>query len=224
VTIRFDTADAAWLSAYAHLLSGVSELVLAVRPTEAIARVTEARDAMAALGGPASDPSGMDAQFGAVVDGVAMVLLALDGQPDPARTRAARAHLLAVVADNRVFWDRVARETDDEAEWIPNKRQVSATGLPFPPETGALWLAVLADAEAVLEGRRLVPFWRLGAGAGVDLRALLEDPPALSLAGLAQGADLLPYMREGPLADGRNLWLFAALVQGDGALYAVVLN
>src|SRR5690606_9949702 len=27
ITIRFDTADAAWLSAYAHLLSGISETI-----------------------------------------------------------------------------------------------------------------------------------------------------------------------------------------------------
>ncbi|NCO87268.1 MAG: hypothetical protein GW886_11635 [Rhodobacterales bacterium] len=51
VSVRFDTADAAWLAAYAHLLSGLPETVLAFHPAEAIARVTEGRAAMAALDG-----------------------------------------------------------------------------------------------------------------------------------------------------------------------------
>lgn len=223
VTIRFDTADAAWLAAYAHLLSGVSEGVLAVAPAQAIGRVTEARDAMAALA-PAPDPFGLDAQFGQYADLIATVVFALEGQPDPMRTRALREHLLAVVAENRRFWQLVAREGDDEAEWIPNKRQASATGLPFPPETGERWLAVLADAEALLNGDLLLPHWRLGPGAGVDLRALLMDPPPLDPVGLAQGAALVPFMRAGRVVDGESVALFAALMQGDAALYAVVLN
>jgi hypothetical protein len=149
----------------------------------------------------------------------------VEGPLDPARTRAARDHLLATVRDNRAFWTLVPQETDNDREWIPNKRQQSATGLPFPPETGPLWLAVLSDAEAVLRGDLLIPFWRLEPGAGFDLGAFLQDPPQdVDLAGLIQGATLLPYLREGPLASGQNLWRFAAMLQGDSALYMVMLN
>ena len=38
-SIRFDTADVAWLRAYTHLLSGLSSFVLAFDPTEAITKV-----------------------------------------------------------------------------------------------------------------------------------------------------------------------------------------
>jgi hypothetical protein len=146
-----------------------------------------------------------------------MALEALAGAPDPARTRAVRDGLLLVVAENRRFWRLVARETDDAAEWIPNKAQVSATGLPFPPDTGPVWLAVLDDAEAVLLGETLVPFWRVGPGAGLDLGAMLEDPPDLGLVGLVQGHALVPYLREGPLADGSSLRLFSEMVGRAGA-------
>ncbi|EYD76469.1 hypothetical protein Rumeso_01890 [Rubellimicrobium mesophilum DSM 19309] len=224
-TIRFDTADAAWLSAYAHLLSAISDGILAVDVSDAIARVTEARASFEALGLP---PPAYDFLFGddmaETADLVAMFVMAVEGQPDPARTRAARDHLLAVVQDNRRFWSLVPREADNDREWIPNKRQQSATGLPFPPDTGARWLAVLSDAEAVLKGELLIPFWRVGPGAGLDLNALLENPPELDVASMIQGATFVPYLKAGRLADGRNLRFFESLVQGDSALYAVMLN
>lgn len=224
-TIRFDTADARWLSAYAHLLAGASEAILATDPTEAIARVLEGRAAFEALGlpPPASDFT-LDGMFGDTADLAAMFVMAAEGPLDPARTRAARDHWLATVEDNRAFWTLVAREGDNDREWIPNKRQESVTGLPFPPDTGALWLAVLGDAEAVLRGDRLIPFWRLGPGAGFDLGAFLEDPPVVDIAGLIQGATLLPYLRQGPLADGRNLWMFTSMLGGDSPIYMVMLN
>lgn len=224
-TIRFDTADARWLAAYAHLLSGVSEGLLATDPTEAITRVMDSRAAFAELGAavPGNDFT-LASQFGDIADLIAMFVMAAEGPLDPARTRAARDHLLAVVEENRRFWTLVARETDDDLEWIPNKNQQSATGLPFPPDTGTLWLAVLSDAEKVLRGELLVPHWRLGEGAGLDLAAFLEDPPVVDVAGLIQGAALLPYLRQGPLASGRNLAMFSALVQGDSGLYMVMLN
>ncbi len=223
--IRFDTADSRWLQAYAHLLSGVSETVLAVDPTEAIARVLDARAAFASLGEPVpGNDFTLDNQFGDWVDLAAMWIGAVEGPLDPVRTRAARDHLLAVVEENRRFWTLVPRETDNDSEWIPNKSQQSATGLPFPPDTGPRWLAVLSDAEAILRGDLLIPYWRLGPGAGFDLGAFLENPPEIDVAGLVQGATLLPYFRQGPLANGRNLWMFTAMMQGDSALYMVMLN
>ncbi|HVG47536.1 MAG TPA: hypothetical protein VM899_05295 [Rubellimicrobium sp.] len=224
-TIRFDTADAAWLSAYAHLLSGISEGILALGPSDAIARVTEARAQFETLGLP---PPSYDYLFGGdmgeTADLVAMFVMAVEGQPDPVRTRAARDHLLATVQDNRRFWTLVPREGDNDREWIPNKNQQSATGLPFPPDTGARWLAVLSDAEGVLKGDLLVPFWRVGPGAGLDLHAALENPPELDLAGMIQGATFAPYLKAGRVADSRNLQLFDALLRGDSALYVAMLN
>lgn len=224
-TIRFDTADARWLSAYAHLLAGVSEGILATDPTEAIARVVASREAFAALGTPPpSNGFTLGTQFGDTADLIAIFVMAVEGPLDAGRTQAMRDHLLATARDNRRFWTVVPREADNDREWIPNKAQTSATGLPFPPDTGPMWLAVLSDAEAVLRGDLLIPHWRLGEGAGFDLGAFLQDPPVVDLAGAIQGATLLPYLRRGPLASGRNLWLFTTMIQGDSALYMVMLN
>ncbi|TNC51871.1 hypothetical protein FHG66_03405 [Rubellimicrobium rubrum] len=224
-TIRFDAADSAWLSAYAHLLSAMSEAVLALGPTDGIARVLEARATFDSLGRPKSGTEfTLEAQGGQWVDLAAMWIMAIEGQPDPVHTRALRDHLLAVVSENRRFWSLVPREQDNNQEWIPNKNQTSATGLPFPPGTGARWLAVLRDGERILQGELLIPYWRVGSQAGLNLAALFENPPEIDIAGVIQGATLLPYLEEGPIADGQSLQLFGELVQGDSPLYAVLLN
>lgn len=223
--IRFDTADAAWLSAYAHLLAGVSETFLAFGPAEAIDKVRDAIPQLRAFN-PNPDPYdySYDAQFSNYVDVAAMFLGAIEGQPDVTRSRAAHAHFLSMITDNQVFWDRVAQEQDNEAEWIPNKLQTSALPIIFPPETGAAWRLVLADAAAVLNGEMLIPHWRMGSGAGIDLAMLMQNPPPVDIIGMIQGADLLPYARTGRVMSWDSLARFDQMVQGDAGLFMVILN
>lgn len=225
MVVRFDTADAAWLRAYAHLLAGISDTIRAIGPTDPIARVMATAQGFADLAGPPvpGRAFGM-ATYQAELDLIAMIVFALEQTPDPVLSRSAHAHFLAMIADNRRFWSDVARETDDDAEWIPNKNQRAALGLPFPPETGTRWLAVLSDAEKVLTGDLLIPYWRLGPGAGLDVGALFTDPPPLDPIGLIQGETLLPYARTGPLADTDALRQFEALIGGNAGLYMVMLN
>ncbi len=226
LTVRFDTADAAWLSAYAHLLSGVSDVVLAFSPTAAITRVLEATATMEAMTpgvrNMADDYLFNDADD--ALDLIAIFIGALEQQPDVELSRAAHAHFLAMIADNRTFWTRVAQEQDNELEWIPNKRQQSVLPIAFPKDTGARWQAELADAEGLLTGRLLIPYWRLGDGAGINLAKLFQDPPEMDVAGLIQGHTLVPYMEKGQLISGTNLMMFNEMVSGDAGLFMVVLN
>lgn len=222
--VRFDTADAAWLSAYTHLLQGFAGLARAYAPAGAVDRILSARDRMHALWGDTPPTNAWDMLFGRQVDRVAIILTALAQQPEAALTREAHGHLLAMIADNRRFWALVADETDNAAEWVPNDRQTSALGLPMQPGTGAHWLAVLAEAERLLQGEVLAPHWRYGAEAGIDVKALFETPPAIDLATMIQGEGFLPYARKGPLISLAAWEEFTGLVQGDGLLYAVFLN
>ena len=223
-TVRFDTADAAWLAAYTHFLSAVGEVVLAFDPTEQIQRVQDASTAMAALGGGSNYGNAYDMQFGTEIDLAAMAYFSLQQQPDPAHTRAARAHLLGMIRQNRIFWARVDAETDNFAEWIPNARQTSALGITVPPETGATWQAVLADAEDLLEGRKLLPFWRMKTGAGINLKRLLDDPIPVDIVEWLHGIALLRYAENGERVSIENWRLFRSLVRGDAMLFAIWLN
>ncbi len=219
VTVRFDTADAAWLSAYAHLLSGFAEVVVALHPTERIGAVLADTEALAAFGTVPGK--------GFFTDGVDMVTAligAIETQPDPDHSRAAHAHFLAMIRDNRTFWARVAAETDNAAEWIPNAAQTTALPLTFPPQTAEVWGEVLSEAEEVLEGRRLIRHWRMDFEHGVNLRAFMENPPELDVIGMIQGRTFLPYIERGPVMDGAALRRFEAMMSGQAGLFMVLLN
>ena len=223
--VHFDAADVQWLAAYTHLLSAVSEFVLAFDPTDIIADVMASRSAMAEIKGSLPPTRyGYLTGFEQWIDAVAMVYGALNGAPERKRIMAARDHLLAMIDRNRAFWALVAEETDNSFEWIPNASQEAALGFSLPDETGAVWQDVLEDAEAVLKGDLLVPHWRAEPGGGINVAALVADPPAFDIVTWVQGAGLVPYMEKGPLVTDENLVLFSRMFQGDAILYMVLLN
>lgn len=221
--IRFDTADAAWLAAYTHLLQGLTGVILAYDPTVALERMMSAR---ATMGSFSSEPAqnGFDRDIGEFVDAAFVVIEALDQPPDAAAMASARENLLAMVAQNRRFWALVARETDNDREWLPNDAQQSALGIAVPPGTGAQWMAVLADLEAILTGELLVPYWRVAGAGGVDVGAMFTRPAAIDLAGWIQGADAVPYLRAGPVADGASWRAFEEMMAGEAMLMSLFLN
>lgn len=222
--ITFDSADAAWLSAYTHFLSGVTNLALAYNPEPAIQRVQDSSAAIYALWGDTPPTNALDMMFGRQADRAAMVLHALAQTPDPALTRKAHGHLLAMITENRRFWSLVDAETDSTGEWVPNDRQTSALGIVMPPGTGERWQAVLADAEKLLTGDLLIPHWRFGAEAGINLRKLFENPVPLDLVTVIQGEGLLPFAEKGPRASPFAWNEFTRLVEGDAMLFALFLN
>ena len=226
LTIQFDTADAAWLSAYAHLLSGVSETLMALDPTEAIDRVLAARTAFHEISPLPTDQRGWfsPADFADWLDLMAIHAFAMDQPVDVTHSRAAHAHFLGMIEDNKIFWARVAAETDNTSEWIPNSNQTSALPLPFPPDLGDRWQAVLQDAEALLNGELLLPFWRVGSDAGLNLAEMFQNPPQFEPVSVIHGEVLLPYVEYGPLVTRQNLIQFERLVVGRSGLFMIILN
>jgi hypothetical protein len=223
-SIRFDTADAAWLSAYTHFLSAFASVAEAYDFPAALGRVQTAAAALDALQGTTPPSNALDMLFGRQVDRVAIILHAMASAPDPAAATRAHEHLLSMIRDNRRFWSLVEAETDNASEWVPNERQVSGLGIIMPPGTGERWQAVLADAEGVLTGTLLVPHWRLGVEAGIDVSLMFKNPPALDLVAMVQGEGFLPFARKGPVVSSQSWRDFERLVSGDAMLFAVFLN
>lgn len=223
-TIRFDVADAAWTAAYADLLGAICAMVQAYDPTAPIARVLQARTAMEEFGPLSPDPILGSATPLDAVDLVAMVLDTLNQTPNTAHMARAKQHLRDMVALNRDFWIRVATETDNNHEWLPNDAQHSALGLPVPPGTGSAWLAVLDDLDALLTGQKLVPYWRVSGSGGVDISAMFDDPRPIDLIGWVQGWAALPYLKQGPLVTPDSLNAFDTLMSGQTMLFALYLN
>ncbi len=221
LVVRFDAADAAWLSAYTHVLSGVANTILTYDPAASIDRALATKVAFGQTPEP-EYPSYFN--FEDFADAFAMLEGAVNQPPDAARATAAKGHFLAMIADNRRFWAAVATETDNALEWIPNDKQTSALGITLPPGTGDTWLGVLADGEALLQGRLLIPYWRGAAGQGLNLARMFDDPAPMSITGWFQGWAAVPYLEKGPVIDGASLSQFEALMGGDAGLMMVFLN
>jgi hypothetical protein len=219
--VRFDAADAAWLTAYTHLLGGISETVVAYDPTAAITRMQDTRAALGLAPGQYSlDYYGIDE----AADAISIILGALDQQPDATRLASAHAHFLQMIAENRRFWGMVVQETDNDREWLPNDAQQSALGLTLPPGTGEMWMAVLSDGEALLNGKALIPYWRSAEGRGINLKRMFTEPAAIDLAGWFQGYAAVPYLEEGRTVSGDSWLAFEQMLAGDALLFTVFLN
>ncbi len=225
-TIRFDGADAAWLSAYTHLLGGLSDTILAYDPTTPITRINDARAAMSKLGTLTPDPifgigggSSMDA-----VDYFAITLATLNQPPNKDRMGSAQSHLLAMVTDNRRFWSEVVLETDNADEWLPSDTQKSSLGIELPPGTGPMWLGVLSDIEALVKGDKLVPYWRINGPAGVNVGRMFTDPRPIDLAAWIQGEAAVPYLETGDLISMQNWGAFEQMMSGQAMLFTLFLN
>lgn len=229
--VRFDAADAHWLRAYTHLIEGMSLLILAFDPQPALSgrialaaaldrQFAEPPDQMA----PAPQMDAEARHFGPMVDRIAVVVQTLRNRPDAAKIAEAVAHWQAMIDANRDFWQAVATETDDDREWIPNDDQQAALGFSLPPGAGDAWLAVLADAEKVLDGRLLIPFWRFAPGHGIDLKSWFDDPGPVELVDWLQGSAALPHARAGLTVSDDNWTRFTTLFGGGAGLYMVLFN
>ena len=226
-TIRFDTADAEWLNAYVHAVAGMAEFALALDPTPAVEAVNEGRNALANLGVISDTPFLGD---DTIIDSIAAVLLTLQGQADRDRTRAALAHFEAMIAHNRVFWDEVGQETDNDREWLPNENQTAAFGVAVNGETALAWQGVLDEIDAILQGELLIPYWRVSnrrgaaTGVGLNIRRILEQPGDMDLVLWIQGAAAAPYLEQGELADMRAWRQFLSMTPGNSMLFAFWFN
>lgn len=226
LVIDFDFSDAAWLTAYTHMLSGTSDMVLAFAPATIIDQILGGGARLDAISN--SDDPGFTGDDARWVDLITALIRVLEQQPDAELTQSARLHLLSMVGENRTFWQRVGAETDQAREWIPNDTQRSGLGIEFPSGTGSSWLAVLDDLEALLEGELLAPHWRLGwsesATHGVNLRTMLDTPQSFDVLGIVQGSGILYALEEGPVINSDSWDSFETLVGRQRGFFPFLLN
>ena len=226
--VRFDHADVAWLRGYCDLISAVLETSLAYDASGWWRHCAHLVFA---------DPEGVPPYLrtavpgrwsaGEVSDWVASVHHVSFPVRDADRLRKARRHLLAAVGHSRTMWDRIEAETDDDREWVPNPRQSSVTGLTVTAEQIVGFRAFLDQAEMLLNGKALAPFWRdfpVGEPTrGVNLKRVFEEPARFDLVEWIQGPGAEPFLEEGPISPtarwrdvrrrlGRNWLLFGVWV------------
>ncbi len=163
-------------------------------------------------------------QFSEIIDRIYVVLTALAQQPDKAHVTAAYAHWQQMIAHNRTFWTRVEAETDNGREWVPNPQQTAALPITIDPEVARTWQNILADAEAVLEGKLLIPHSLLPAGYGINLKSYVENPTPLELAASIQGIAFYEHVARGPTMSSFYWSRLARLTGGNAGNFALFFN
>lgn len=221
--IGFDRADVHWLNGYTHLLRALAEIMLAHDSEEFFNMLAPQFFAGAEVPGTKLD-SGQDGGFldpDRLADLIAAIHLAKFEVVEPKRMAAAHGHLLSMVKESRQCWEHALVETDDDREWIPNARQTSLTPLTVTNERILAWKRFLDEMEAVLEGDRLIPHWRVPQGVGIDLKRVFLEPRTLDVVMWVHGGAAVPYLEEGDTVTRETARTFNAAFQGRFLAFAV---
>jgi hypothetical protein len=226
--ITFDRGDVAWLRGYCHLLMTFAEVYLAHD-----ARLLFEHTAHLFFAKPTTpfpflkhNPKGIDdVDVGVIGDIVSFVHLLHFPVKEPGRMASALEHLDAMVALSRESWKSYLAETDDDHEWIPNPKQ--NTVMPMGKVTDEMvkgWLDFLDEAEAILAGKKLVPFWRGAGKKGVNLRRVFTKPREMDAIFWLQGTAAAPYLEDGPITQPEIWARLMRVFRGEFIGFAIWFN
>jgi hypothetical protein len=225
----FDRADAIWLRGYCRLLSAMLEFVLAYDWRDTFTKTAGVFYPNLRADGVVDDSSldnliGAEGSAAFFADIIAMIHEVRWPVADPARMGRARDNLKQVIALSRENWRGILAEKDDDREWVPSPLQ---TGGVFPAmqvtqERVDAWHAALNEFDAVLDGRLLVPHWRMEKG--INLRRVFEQPRPFDLVLWMTGHAAVPYLESGPVMSQRSWDLWQRVFQGNFFMFAVYFN
>jgi hypothetical protein len=227
--IAFDRGDVAWLRGYCHLLMAFTEAYLAydgqelfdysgpmffpkaVTPFPFLRRCGELK------------PDQWDQDE--ILDAIAMIHVIRLPVKEPERMKVALAHIESMIALSRESWKYILAETDNDHEWVPNPRQQSI--LPGGTVNGNMveaWMTFLDESEAILKGKKLIPFWRGGEERGVNLRRVFTEPRPFDLVLWVQGTAAAPYLEKGPVTNPETWRRLQNVFRGEFVGFALWFN
>jgi hypothetical protein len=229
--VKFDTGDAAWLAGYSHALMALCDFLLAhdfhATYDAAFHRFFPRSETPLASALAQPLPAGSmghllpDSQI--LADVIGLIHTINWPVTEPARMRAARQHLKSVLVASRRSWALILAETDDDREWLPNPRQTNvAIGQRVSQQQIDAWMMALDEADAILDGRTLIPHWRFSRG--IDLKMFFEEPQPFDLVMLLTGAGAVPYLRDGPIATPKRWGEITQAFEDNFFAYAFWFN
>lgn len=208
LTFRFDRADGFWLQGYAEFLMAQADFWLAHDFRNAFdgsfhmlfpRAKLPLQDALVPLDGGMS--GNMFASEWRFADFISLVHLVNWPVIEPQRRQAARRHLLEMIRLSREDWKAILAETDNDREWLPGPQQKGVnplTGLEVGEEQVQAWLATLTVAEDLLEGRVLLPHFRI-TGKGINMKRFFDEPKPFDLVLSITGPGIAPYLESGKI-------------------------
>jgi hypothetical protein len=167
--VCFDGGDVIWLRAYCHLLMGMADCYLAFDTEPGFELGTGSYFAR-----PRKRTPEKDAELKHQSDAAEVVV------KEPLRLGRARRHFVRVAELNHETWKLIRAEQDDDHEWLPSPKQKGVLGLPVRDSMIDGWLNIMSEFQAILEGKRLIPWYLTGRNQetrALNLKTFLDDPP-----------------------------------------------
>ena len=206
--IGFDRGDVHWLRGYCHFLCAWGELILAVDTQELFDCTAHLFFEKVAsphkfLQEEARDLEGLGRFDRALFsDIIAFIHLLRFPLKDADRVQASLRHLEAMIDQAQEMWTHYNAEMDNDNEWIPNPRQKGVMQISVTEPMVTAWLDTVGEAEQVVQGKKLIPFWRGdNPKRGVNLRRVFTEPTTLDPILWVQGTAATPYLEEGPITE-----------------------
>lgn len=224
LTVAFDRADAFWLRGYSHVLMALGEFLLAYDWHESFddsfhvffpKAHSPFQEALAPPG------EGMFSSEVAIADLISFLHIRWP-IAEPRRMRAVREHLKAMVSLSRDNWAAIMAETDNDREWIPNPSQKAITGTQITSDQIDAWHKVLDEFDALLDGDKLMPHWRMNQG--INLRKVFEKPTPFDLVLWITGPATMPYLEDGPILTSEEWEALTAGFEDSFGSYAIWFN
>ncbi|MEM7578848.1 MAG: hypothetical protein AAF316_03180 [Cyanobacteria bacterium P01_A01_bin.80] len=225
--IAFDAGDVVWLKGYCNLLSGMVQFVLAHDQSKLFNSTAHIFFAKPQIPYPFLANGTGAFQFGNadISDIVALIHLINFPVVEPERLTAALQNFQTVTALSRQSWKLILAETDNDREWLPNPRQKAV--IPNVAVTQAMidsWLTFLDEADFLLKGEKLVPFWRRREVRGMNLNKVFTQPKGFDLVLWVQGTAAAPYLELGKQTDADVWRRLLQVFQGQFFQFAAWFN
>jgi hypothetical protein len=229
--IALDAGDVHWLRGYCHLLMAVGEFWLAHDGRDLFNRTAhllfpKAEIPYEFLKHRPREAAAGELDFPAwqmIIDAISAVHLIRLEPTEPERLKRARGHLLAMIGESRKSWKLITAETDNDHEWIPNPKQDTVIGVKVSAEMIDDWQRVLDEAEQILDGKKLIPFWR-DEQWGVNIRRVFEEPTTLDLVLWVQGTAAQPYLEKGTMSKPETWQELQERFRGQFVGFAIWFN
>jgi hypothetical protein len=203
--IAFDAGDVLWLKGYSNLLSAITQVVLTYderKLFESVGHLVFAKPKTPyqfIVNGTGPFTFGSDVD---IADLISFIHLINFPVAEPQRMTAALQHMQTVTSLSRESWKLISAETDNDREWLPNPKQKSV--IPNAAVTQPMidgWLSFLTEADTLLTGKKLVPFWRKRELRGINLNKVFTQPTQFDLVLWVQGTGAAPYLEIGKATD-----------------------
>ena len=233
--VLFDRADVEWLLGYTHLIRTMTEMIQAYDQSE-LWEVSAHRffknakiksdfllEEMAAEN-KKKTRSWWDTHF--IIDAIAGVHNMRFPLKDASRVKKAEQHFRAGMAHSRKMWVLIEAEKDNRNEWLPSPEQESAITKTRITETRLeTWKEFLDEAEAILDGEKLIPFWRgKNPRRGLNLKKFFDNPSDIDVVLWAHGIAASDYLEEGDISAPATWRRFQQVFNGDFFGFAAWIN